>query len=136
MQTRVNGRLLVAALAMVVTLLTGTTVYAQRQNKSDDQAQYGRTWIGGRVTAVNGVQVTIQRHDENASHTFVVTQSTIFNKRGGEQAVYSDVQVGDHVRVEGGVQKGYFLATHVGVFDEHHGEREGRGGFGGQRRPQ
>jgi hypothetical protein len=99
-----------------------------------DEAQYGRTWLGGRVTAVNGVEVAVQRREDNAVHTFVVTQSTIFHKHRGEQAVYQDVHVGDHVRAEGEVLNGRFIARHVAVFDEQqHGERTGRNGVAGLR---
>ena len=110
--------------------------HGQRQENRErpDEAEDGKTWMGGKVMAVNGVQVAVQRREDNAVHTFVVTQSTIFHKHRGEQAVYQDVHVGDHVRAEGEVLNGRFIARHVAVFDEQqHGERTGRNGVAGLR---
>jgi hypothetical protein len=103
-----------------------------------DEAQYGRTWLGGRVTAVNGVEVTVQRREDNAVHTFVVTQRTVFHKHRNEPAVYQDVHIGDHIRAEGNLQNGWFVAEHVAVFDEqqNRGEHSGQSGNSMQRHAQ
>lgn len=99
-----------------------------------DEAQYGKTWLGGRVTAVNGVQVTVQRREDNAGQTFVVTQRTVFHKHRNEPAVYQDVHIGDHIRAEGNLQNGWFVAEHVAVFDEQQNRGEHSGQIGNSMR--
>ncbi len=78
------------------------------------QANYGKTWIMGRVTAVNDVKVTIQGGPDNASHTFLADENTTFRKRR-DPVTLADIQVGDMVRAEGSVKNGSFLATAVAV---------------------
>jgi hypothetical protein len=78
------------------------------------QASYGKTWLMGRVTAMDGVQVTIQGGPDNATHTFTADENTTFRKRR-ERITPADIQSGDALRVEGSVQNGRFLATTVSV---------------------
>jgi preprotein translocase subunit YajC len=78
------------------------------------QANYGKTWIMGRVTAINEVKVTLQGGPDNAAHTFVADENTIFRKRR-DPITLADIQVGDMVRAEGSVKSGAFLATSVAV---------------------
>ena len=78
------------------------------------QANYGKTWLMGRVTAVNDVKVTLQGGPDNAAHTFVADENTTFRKRR-EPITLADVQVGDMLRVEGSQKNGEFLATTVAV---------------------
>jgi hypothetical protein len=76
------------------------------------QANYGKTWLAGKVTAIDGVKVTILGMNDNASRSFVADENTTFRKRR-EPITLGDVQVGDMVRVEGSVKDGAFLATTV-----------------------
>jgi hypothetical protein len=78
------------------------------------QANYGKTWLMGKVTAVDGVKVTLQGINDNAAHTFVADENTAFRKRR-EPITLADIQVGDTIRVEGTVKDGTFLATAVNV---------------------
>lgn len=78
------------------------------------QANYGKTWLMGKVTAINDVKVTIQGGPDNAIHAFVADENTTFRKRR-DPVTLADVQVGDMVRVEGAVKNGVFVATTVGV---------------------
>jgi hypothetical protein len=78
------------------------------------QANYGKTWLMGKVTAVDGVKVTLQGGLDNAVRTFVADENTTFRKRR-EPITLADVQVGDAVRVEGAVKDGTFVATTVAV---------------------
>jgi hypothetical protein len=64
------------------------------------------------VTAVDGVKVTVQGGPDNASHTFVADESTTFRKRR-DPITLADIQVGDMIRVEGGVKDGGFVASAV-----------------------
>jgi hypothetical protein len=76
------------------------------------QANYGKTWMAGKVTAIDGVKVTILGMNDNTAHTFVADENTTFRKRR-EPITLGDIQVGDAVRVEGAVKDGAFLATTV-----------------------
>lgn len=80
----------------------------------DMQANYGKTWLQGQVTAISGVSVTVLGSIDNASHTFVADENTTFRKRRDPIAL-ADVQVGDMMRVEGALKDGAFVATKVMV---------------------
>jgi len=76
------------------------------------QANYGKTWLMGKVTAIDGVKVTLMGAVDNAAHSFVADENTTFRKRR-DPITLADIQVGDTVRVEGAVKGGTFLATAV-----------------------
>ena len=76
------------------------------------QANYGKTWLMGKVTAIDGVKVTLMGAIDNAAHVFVADENTTFRKRR-EPITLADIQVGDTVRVEGAVKDGIFLAAAV-----------------------
>jgi hypothetical protein len=76
------------------------------------QANYGKTWLAGKVTAIDGVSVTLTGSVDNAPHTFVADENTTFRKRR-DPITLADIQIGDNVRVEGSIKSGTFLATSV-----------------------
>jgi len=76
------------------------------------EANYGKTWLMGKITAVDGVKVTITGSVDNAAHSFVADENTSFRKRR-DPITLADLQVGDTVRIEGAVKDGAFLATTV-----------------------
>ncbi len=76
------------------------------------QANYGKTWLQGKVTAIDGVKVTIVGAMDNSAHSFKADENTIFRKRR-EPITLADIQVGDSVRVEGAVKDGVFVAATV-----------------------
>jgi hypothetical protein len=78
------------------------------------QASYGKTWLQGRVTAVNGVSVTLAGSMDNASHAFVANEGTTFRRRR-DPITLADIQPGDMVRVEGALKDGTFVAATVTV---------------------
>ncbi len=78
------------------------------------QANFGKTWMMGKVIAIHETKITLQSPIDNAPHTFVVDENTGFRKRR-EMITLADVQVGDNVRVEGAVKEGVFMATAVNV---------------------
>ena len=77
------------------------------------QANFGKTWLMGKVTAINEVKVTLQGQD-NVTHSFVADENTSFRKRR-EPITLADIQIGDMVRTEGTIRNGAFLATSVAV---------------------
>lgn len=78
------------------------------------QANFGKTWLVGRVTAVHDTTVTLQSPMDNAEHTFVADENTSF-RRHREPVTLADVPVGANVRVEGAVKEGVFVASSVMV---------------------
>jgi hypothetical protein len=85
-----------------------------RQMQAEMQANYGKTWLAGKVTAIDGVKVTLMGMIDNIPHTFVADENTTFRKRR-DPITLADVQVGDTVRVEGAPKDGVFAATAVNV---------------------
>ena len=76
------------------------------------QANYGKTWLMGKITAVDGVKVTLMGTVDNTAHSFVADENTTFRKRR-DPITLADLAVGDNVRVEGALKDGAFLATTV-----------------------
>jgi hypothetical protein len=89
----------------------------QAKRAREMQANYGKTWVMGRVTAIDGVKVTMQGGPDNAVHTVVADENTTFRKRR-DPITLGDIQVGDAIRVEGGVKDGAFLASTVSVMGQ------------------
>jgi hypothetical protein len=78
------------------------------------RANFGKTWIQGKVTAISGTSVTLLGSLDNTSRTFVADESTSFRKRR-EPITLADIQVGDMMRVEGALKDGNFVAAKVNV---------------------
>jgi preprotein translocase subunit YajC len=78
------------------------------------QANFGKTWLMGKVTAINETTVTLHSNVDNADHTFMADENTTFRKHG-EPITLGDVQAGDNVRIEGATKDGQFVATSVNV---------------------
>jgi Domain of unknown function (DUF5666) len=76
------------------------------------QVNYGKTWLMGKITAVDGVKVTLFGSIDNTAHSFVADENTTFRKRH-DPITLADLQVGDIIRVEGALKDGTFLATTV-----------------------
>ncbi len=75
-------------------------------------ANFGKTWLMGRVTAIDGVKVTLTGTLDNASHSFVADENTTFRQRR-DPITLADIKEGDMVRVDGAVKDGVFTATSV-----------------------
>ncbi|MGD0681554.1 MAG: DUF5666 domain-containing protein [Terracidiphilus sp.] len=78
------------------------------------RANYGKTWLMGKVTAISETKVTLLGSVDNAAHAFVADEDTTFRKRR-EPITLAEVQVGDIVRVDGTVKEGIFVAASVAV---------------------
>ena len=102
------------------------------------EANYGKTWLMGRVTAINEVKVSLQGGPDGAPHSFTADENTTFRKRR-DPITLADVQVGDMVRAEGAVKEGTFVATAVAVMSPPPNGSGGQGpapGPGGAPPPQ
>lgn len=78
------------------------------------QANFGKTWLIGRVKEINETKVTLLSPIDNAEHTFVADENTSFRRRR-EPITLADIQPGANVRVEGAVKEGVFVASAVNV---------------------
>ncbi len=76
------------------------------------QADYGKTWLMGRVTAIDGTTITVEGGPDNQSHSFTVDENTSFRRRR-EPITLADLKAGDRVRVQGAVKDGQFVASSV-----------------------
>jgi hypothetical protein len=89
------------------------------------EANFGKTWLMGKVTAIDGAKITLTGTLDNAPHTVVADENTAFRKRR-DPITLADVQVGDTVRVDGAQKDGAFAATSVSVNGMIGGEGPGR----------
>jgi len=99
--------------AMGIVLLDPERAKQMQQLESD----YGKTWLMGKVTAIDGVNVTLAGSVDNATRTFVADENTTFRKRR-DPITLADIKVGDMVRVEGALKNGAFTATRVSDMGE------------------
>jgi uncharacterized protein DUF5666 len=79
------------------------------------EANFGKTWLMGKVTAIDGTKITLTGVIDNAPHSVVADENTAFRKRR-DPITLADIQVGDTVRADGAVKDGVFTATNVNVF--------------------
>jgi hypothetical protein len=85
------------------------------------EANFGKTWLMGKVTAIDGTKITLTGVIDNAPHSVVADENTAFRKRR-DPITLADIQVGDTVRADGAVKDGVFTATNVNVFGGSGGE--------------
>jgi Domain of unknown function (DUF5666) len=78
----------------------------------DMEASYGKSWLMGKVTAVDGVKVTLTGSVDNAPHSFLADENTTFRRRR-DPITLADIQVGDTIRADGAVKDGVFTAATV-----------------------
>ncbi len=96
------------------------------------RADLGKTWVAGKITAINETNITVHRVD-NADQTIAVDENTSFRKRR-ESITMADIKVGDQITARGQVKDGVFVAAELGVGGRGMmggGGRRGPGGTGG-----
>jgi hypothetical protein len=98
------------------------------------EANFGKTWLAGRVTAINDTKVSLDSGAQRGAHAFVADENTTFRKRR-DPITLADIQVGDMVRAEGAVKDGAFVATSVAVMGPPPNGALGSGGGPGQAQP-
>lgn len=76
------------------------------------EANFGKTWLQGKVTAINEATITLTGTLDNAPHTVVADENTTFRRRR-DPITLADIQVGDMIRADGAVKNGVFAATAV-----------------------
>ncbi len=81
----------------------------------DMQASYGKTWLAGKVTAIDDTRITITGR-ENTTYNLVVDENTSFKKRR-DSITLADVKVGDMVNAKGAQKNGAFAVTELSVME-------------------
>lgn len=76
------------------------------------QANFGKTWLAGRITGIDGTTITIDGMIDHAKHAIEVDENTSFRKRR-DSITLADIQPGEQLRAEGALKGGVFLATVV-----------------------
>jgi hypothetical protein len=85
------------------------------------EADFGKTWLMGKVTAIDGAKITLTGAIDNVPHSVVADENTAFRKRR-DPITLADIQVGDTVRADGTMKDGVFTAANVNVFGGQGGE--------------
>jgi hypothetical protein len=88
------------------------------------QANYGKTWLAGRITGIEGTTITIDGMIDHAKHAIDVDENTSFHKRR-DSITLADIQPGEQLRAEGAVKGGIFLATVVTAMEPRNREQGG-----------
>jgi Domain of unknown function (DUF5666) len=85
------------------------------------EADFGKTWLMGKVTAIDGTKITLTGVLDNATHFVAADENTTFRKRR-DPITLADIQVGDTMRADGAVKDGVFTAASINVFGMGGGE--------------
>jgi hypothetical protein len=80
------------------------------------EALYGKTWLAGRIKAIDGTTITLDGAVDHTPHAFQVDENTSFRKHR-ESITMADIKVGDQLRLEGAVKDGVFMATLVNAME-------------------
>lgn len=79
------------------------------------QADFGKTWTAGKITAIKDLTLTIERPDKK-TQTITVDENTSFQKHR-ESITLADIKVGDAVTSRGALKDGNFVATQLSVVE-------------------
>lgn len=117
-------------------LHAGMTVFQTAAEVKDRLASLGKTWIAGRVTAMNGTKITVQIQVpgmktgtlQTSEQTIEVDETTSFHK-GRDSVTLADLKAGDYVMGKGAVKQGTFVPTTLNIRSP--GEGRGRGAMSG-----
>jgi hypothetical protein len=97
------------------------------------EANYGKTWLAGRITGIKDTTITIEGMLDHTPHSIVVDENTSFRQRR-DSITLADIQPGEQLRAEGAVKGGVFLATTVVANQPQN--RDGGPPAGSQPKPQ
>jgi len=81
------------------------------------QADFGKTWTAGKITAINSdaLTLTVERPDKK-TQTITVDENTSFQKHR-ESITLADIKVGDTIASRGALKDGNFVATQLTVME-------------------
>ena len=81
------------------------------------KAEFGKTWVMGKVTAIHELKITIERANDKQTQTVAVDENTSFRKRR-EDVTLADVKVGDFISAQGALHADTFLATTLRIMTQ------------------
>lgn len=76
------------------------------------QANFGKTWLAGRIIGIDGTRITIEGMLDHAAHAIEVDENTSFRQRK-DAITLADIKPGEQLHAEGAMQGGVFRATLV-----------------------
>jgi hypothetical protein len=74
------------------------------------RAAFGKTWVVGKVTAIHGLRITIERAGDKQTQVLGVDENTSFRKQR-EDVTLADMKVGDMISSQGAMHDNTFFAT-------------------------
>jgi hypothetical protein len=89
------------------------------------QANFGKTWLAGRITAIDGTRITIDGALDHTPHAIDVDENTSFRQHR-DAITLADIKPGEQLRAEGAVKDGVFRATLVNAMIQQN--RDGNSG--------
>ncbi len=91
------------------------------------QANFGKTWLAGRITAIDGTRIRIEGMLDRAPHDIDVDENTSFRQRR-ESITLADIKPGEQLRAEGSSRDGSFRATVINAFQPQNRDSQGAPG--------
>jgi hypothetical protein len=74
------------------------------------RAGFGKTWVVGKVTAIHGLKITIERAGDKQTQVLGVDEDTSFRKQK-ENVTLADIKVGDMISSQGAIHDSTFFAS-------------------------
>ncbi|MDR3792750.1 MAG: DUF5666 domain-containing protein [Terracidiphilus sp.] len=96
--------------AVTIVLMDPERARAMRET----MAGFGKTWLMGKVTGIDGVKIAIESQVDGQKYAIVADENTTLRKRR-DPITLADIQVGDTVRAEGSMKAGAFTAATINV---------------------
>lgn len=90
------------------------------------QANWGKTWLAGRITGIQDTTITIDGTLDHQSHAVSVDENTSFRQRR-DSITLADIKPGEELRAEGALKNGVFTATTVVAMQPGSGPGQGQG---------
>ena len=90
-----------------------------------DPANLGKTFIAGRVKAINQNKITVTRPDDQTQEITVESGTSLKLMPGGAATTLGEIKIGDRVRGPGEVKNGSFVPTELSVGHPRNGENPG-----------
>lgn len=82
------------------------------------ETNYGKTWLAGSITSIQGAQVTILGMVDRAPHVVLVDKNTRF-RRMRDAIALADLKPGDVIHIAGAAASGNFTAATIRVMPSH-----------------
>jgi len=90
-----------------------------------DPANLGKTFIAGRVKAINQNKITVTRPDDQTQEITIESGTLLKLMPGGAATTLGEINIGDRVRGPGEVKNGSFVPTELSVGHPRNGETSG-----------